>query len=69
MSCILEPAFQSGDNGQRISLLTAVNSPLQKIPYHTIMLFVCSQEKRKTMLMQNFGVTNKEHYRNLRYFL
>ena len=28
-----------------------------------------SQEKLKTMLMQNFGVTNKEHYRMLWYFL
>ena len=27
------------------------------------------QEKLKTMLMQNFGVTNKEHYRMLWYFL
>ena len=27
-----------------------------------------SQEKLKTMLMQNFGVTNKEHYGLLRYF-
>ena len=27
------------------------------------------QEKLKTMLMQNFGVTNKEHYGMLRYFL
>ena len=27
-----------------------------------------SQEKLKTMLMQNFGVTNKEHYGMLRYF-
>ena len=60
--------------------------PLQKIPLHTIMLFVChpkfcisivfsfswghfnSQEKLKTMLMQNFGVTNKEHYDMLWYF-
>ena len=62
------------------------NWPLQKIPWHTIMLFVChpkfcisivfsfswghfnSQEKLKTMLMQNFGVTNKEHYGMLWYF-
>ena len=61
--------------------------PLQKIPYYTIMLFVCrpkmlhkhclqlllgpfiSQEKLKTMLMQNFGVRNKEHYGMLWYFL
>ena len=28
-----------------------------------------SQEKLKTMLMQNFGVTNKEHYGILWYFL
>ena len=28
-----------------------------------------SQEKLKTMLMQNFGVTNKEHYSVLWYFL
>ena len=28
-----------------------------------------SQEKLKTMLMQNFGVTNKEHYGMLWYFL
>ena len=27
------------------------------------------QEKLKTMLMQNFGVTNKEHYGILWYFL
>ena len=27
-----------------------------------------SQEKLKTMLMQNFGVTNKEHYDMLWYF-
>jgi len=27
------------------------------------------QEKLKTMLMQNFGVTNKERYGMLRYFL
>ena len=27
-----------------------------------------SQEKQKTMLMQNFGVTNKEHYSMLWYF-
>ena len=27
-----------------------------------------SQEKLKTMLMQNFEVTNKEHYGMLRYF-
>ena len=27
-----------------------------------------SQEKLKTMLMQNFGVTNKEHYGMLWYF-
>ena len=27
------------------------------------------QEKLKTMLMQNFGVTNKEHYGMLWYFL
>ena len=40
------------------------------------MLFVChpkilhfnSQEKVKTMLSQNFGVTNKEHYGMLWYF-
>ena len=32
------------------------------------MLFVCSQEKLKTMVMQNFGVTNKEHYGILWYF-
>ena len=31
--------------------------------------FVNSQEKLKTMLMQNFGVTNKEHYGMLWYFL
>ena len=28
-----------------------------------------AQEKLKTMLMQNFGVTNKEHYGMLWYFL
>ena len=28
-----------------------------------------SQEKLKTMLMQNCGVTNKEHYGMLLYFL
>ena len=28
-----------------------------------------SQEKLKTKLMQNFGVTNKEHYGMLWYFL
>ena len=28
-----------------------------------------SQEKLKTMLMENFGVTNKEHYGMLWYFL
>ena len=28
-----------------------------------------AQEKLKTMLMQNFGVTNKEHYGMLCYFL
>ena len=28
-----------------------------------------SQEKLKTMLMQNFGVTNKEYYGMLWYFL
>ena len=28
-----------------------------------------SQEKLKTMLMQNFGLTNKEHYGMLWYFL
>ena len=28
-----------------------------------------SQEKLKTMLMQNFGVTNEEHYGMLWYFL
>ena len=28
-----------------------------------------SQEKLKIMLMQNFGVTNKEHYGMLWYFL
>ena len=43
------------------------------------MLFVChpkilhlsivSQEKLKTMLMQNFGATNKEHYGMLWYIL
>ena len=45
------------------------------------MLFVCQpkilhehflqfpQEKLKTMLMQNFGVTNKEHYGMLWHFL
>ena len=63
------------------------NWPLQKIPYHTIMLLVCNpkilhkhclqclswelnwpQEKLKTMLMQHFGVTNKEHYGMLWYF-
>ena len=27
-----------------------------------------SQQKLKTMLMQNFGVTNKEHYGMLWYF-
>ena len=27
------------------------------------------QEKLKTMLMQNFGLTNKEHYGMLWYFL
>ena len=27
------------------------------------------QEKLKTMVMQNFGVTNKEHYGMLWYFL
>ena len=27
-----------------------------------------SQEKLKTMLMQNFGVTNKEHYGMLWFF-
>ena len=27
------------------------------------------QEKLKTMLIQNFGVTNKEHYGMLWYFL
>ena len=31
--------------------------------------FFNSQEKLKTMLMQNFGVTNKEHYGMLWYFL
>ena len=31
--------------------------------------FVNSQEKLKTMLMQNFGATNKEHYGMLWYFL
>ena len=63
------------------------NWPLQKIPQHTIILFVChpknlnkhcfqfllghfnSQEKLKTMLTQNFGETNKEHYGMLWYFL
>ena len=59
-----------------------------KIPQHTIMLFVCHpqilhkrivfsfswglkwpQEKLKTMLTQNFGVTNKEHYNMLWHFL
>ena len=29
----------------------------------------CPLEKLKTMLMQNFGVTNKEHYNMSRYFL
>ena len=28
-----------------------------------------AQEKLKTMLMQNFGATNKEHYGMLWYFL
>ena len=28
-----------------------------------------AQEKLETMLMQNFGVTNKEYYGMLRYFL
>ena len=28
-----------------------------------------SKEKLKTMVMQNFGVTNKEHYGMLWYFL
>ena len=28
-----------------------------------------AQEKLKTMFMQNFGVTNKEHYGMLWYFL
>ena len=31
--------------------------------------FKWSKEKLKTMLMQNFGVTNKEHYGMLWYFL
>ena len=62
------------------------NWPLQKIPWHTIMLFFChpkfcisivfsfswdhfnSQQKLKTILMQNFGVTNKEHSGMLWYF-
>ena len=63
-----------------------LNWPLQKIPYHTIMLFVTPkscisivfgfswelkwpQEKLKTMLMQNFGMTNKEYDGMLWYFL
>ena len=28
-----------------------------------------AQERLKTMLMQNFGMTNKEHYDMLSYFL
>ena len=73
----------------RVKILThgyAQNWPLQKIPLHTTMLFVCqakfwisiifsfswghfnSQEKLKTMLIQNFEVTNKEHYGMLWYF-
>ena len=41
----------------------------------TILIFSSSwelewlQEKLKTMLMQNFGVTNKEHYNMSQYFL
>ena len=42
---------------------------------HISIVFSCSwelkwpQEKLKTMLMQNFGLTNKEHYCMLWYFL
>ena len=39
------------------------------IVFHFSLGHFNSQEKLKTMLKQNFGVTNKEHYGMLWYFL
>ena len=45
----------------------------QILPMHIVFSFsqghFNSKEKLKTVLMQNFGVTNKEHYGMLWYFL
>ena len=50
-------------------LYTELTSPENTMTYHDILCFKWPQEKLKTMLMQNFGVTNKEHYGMLWYFL
>ena len=44
--------------------LCTIPTPIIQTPPH-----FNSQEKLKTMLMQYFGVTNKEHYGMLWYFL
>ena len=54
-----------------IVLLTANNSPFQDFTFTFSFSWELKwpQEKLKTMLMQYFGVTNKEHYGMLWYFL
>ena len=42
---------------------------LHKHCFHFLLGHFNSQEKLKTMSIQNFGVTNKEHYGMLWYFL
>ena len=59
---------------EREKRLITVNWPVQIIPCISIVISFSlelkwPQKKLKTMLMQNFGVTNKEYYGMLRYFL
>ena len=57
-------------------LLTQRIWQLEKMRYHTIILFVGhsntldkDSDERKRMFIQNFGVTNKEYYGTLWHFL
>ena len=73
-------AVINGCLGQETHLLywpingITVNWPVQKIPFISIVFSFSlelkwPQGKLKTMLMQNFGVTNKDYYGMLWYFL
>ena len=51
------------------NLDVSYEEPMRKHGTHFSWSHFNFQEKLKTMLMQNFGVTNKEHYGMLWYFL